>query len=433
MEPLYASNSKGDKCHESKIFSTLRVLSHTEEDNEYNQSVNRHNIHISSISSDEYHLKWAEGDILHNAFELVSVLGRGTFSQVLLANMIGPCSDDCKQVAIKIVRNNEKFRIHSFVEHNILMSLWLKTLHLDVADSLCEYYGSFQHHGHYCFVFPTYGHSLFELCRLNGYKPLLLQHIRPIARQMLEALAFLHKQQIVHGDIKRENIIFQSADYVLKDGYFPHLKDSCNCCRCRPTLYQDIKLKMASKKTNSTKNSPLKEYRMPVNTHVRLIDFGNVKYLQLPPDGIVQSLSYRAPEVLLGIGWDTGSDIWALACSLLECFSTDASFHFVCKTDIDCLQVMYKLLGPLPDSMLNAPLRHIDHASTLRHAQLEQKNSVYNANSIKSSFSTFDFDVFIQLKKACPHLHDLLMKMFVLNPQDRISASQALGHPYFVE
>jgi serine/threonine protein kinase len=63
---------------------------------------------------------------------------------------------------------------------------------------------------------------------------------------------------------------------------------------------------------------------MFVNAHgyrVRLIDFGSAEYVRShPKTHIISTRYYRAPEVILGIGWAHTSDLWSLGCLLMEMY-----------------------------------------------------------------------------------------------------------------
>ena len=66
---------------------------------------------------------------------------------------------------------------------------------------------------HFCLVFEKCGMSLYDFIKLNGYKGFCLKHIQAIARQSLEALAFLHKIRLTHTDLKPENILLKEDSY----------------------------------------------------------------------------------------------------------------------------------------------------------------------------------------------------------------------------
>ena len=54
---------------------------------------------------------------------------------------------------------------------------------------------------------------------------------------------------------------------------------------------------------------------------VKLIDFGSSCFVTDKPSSYIQSRSYRAPEVILGLPYDQKIDIWSLGCVIAELFT----------------------------------------------------------------------------------------------------------------
>lgn len=90
--------------------------------------------------------------------------------------------------------------------------------------------------------------------------------MQSITIQVLEALQFLHGLGLIHCDLKPENILVKSYS------------------RCE----------------------------------VKVIDLGSSCFETDHLCSYVQSRSYRAPEVLLGLPYDKKIDVWSLGCILAE-------------------------------------------------------------------------------------------------------------------
>lgn len=56
----------------------------------------------------------------------------------------------------------------------------------------------------------------------------------------------------------------------------------------------------------------------PPRCEVKVIDLGSSCFTSDHLSSYVQSRSYRAPEVILGLAYDTKIDIWSLGCILAE-------------------------------------------------------------------------------------------------------------------
>jgi len=64
-----------------------------------------------------------------------------------------------------------------------------------------------------------------------------------------------------------------------------------------------------------------------LNTEIRLIDFGSATFQDEYHSSVVSTRHYRAPEIILGLGWSFPCDIWSIGCILVEFFTGDALFQ----------------------------------------------------------------------------------------------------------
>ena len=58
---------------------------------------------------------------------------------------------------------------------------------------------------------------------------------------------------------------------------------------------------------------------------VKIIDFGSSCFITDHLSSYVQSRSYRAPEVILGMPYDQKIDIWSLGCILVKSLHVTAA------------------------------------------------------------------------------------------------------------
>ena len=123
----------------------------------------------------------------------------------------------------------------------------------------------------------------------------------------------------------------------------------------------------------------------------------------------VITINYRSPEILfLAKFYSFSIDIWSAGCIFSEILLEDIFFKG--KTDIDILINIFNLLG-LPNDN-NWP-------DTIQLPKFRIFKGTPDS-SIQKKFSNFS--------EEC---QDLLSKMLVLNPNNRITAEEALNHPYF--
>lgn len=224
-----------------------------------------HNSENSTGQDGDYKVK--PNEILQSSnamYEVLEFIGRGTFGQVVKCIR----KDSGELVAIKILKNHPNYARQGQVEIQILAHLSSESSdkHNFVKALEC-----FKHQNHTCLVFEILEKNLFDYLKVNKFSPMPLNHIRPILQQVLTALIKLSELDVIHADIKPENIMLV--------------------------------------------NPAIEPFR------VKLIDFGSATYTSRALDNTyLQSRYYRAPEVILGVPFTEKIDIWSLGCVIAELF-----------------------------------------------------------------------------------------------------------------
>lgn len=145
---------------------------------------------------------------------------------------------------------------------------------------------------------------------------------------------------------------------------------------------------------------------------LKLADFGLARAFGIPVKNFtheVVTLWYRAPDILMGSkDYNTSVDIWSVGCIFAEIVTKKPLFPG--KNEDDQLYKIFKIRGtPTPDEW----------------------PGIQDLQGYKADFPVYEKD---NIANYVPGLDaegiDLLEKMLVHDPTKRISAKDALKHPY---
>ena len=121
------------------------------------------------------------------------------------------------------------------------------------------------------------------------------------------------------------------------------------------------------------------------------------------------TLWYRAPEVLLGTTYATPVDIWSAGCILAEL--TTRKPLFPGQYEVDQLGKIFEVIGT--PSEVEWP----EDSPVLRN-----NFSYARGRGVTDLLADLD-----------PQATDLLERMLTFHPNQRITAAEALAHPYFAD
>lgn len=358
-----------------------------------------------------------DGDKIRNRrYDVWSTLGRGTFGTVVAAY-------DSKRkhdVALKIIRDVERYRRAAYVECRILDQLMDCLGHRNSC--IVEFFGNFsstiRNQRHVCISFECLGRSVYSFLKANAYRGFNIEGIRNIMFQVFHAVAFCHSIGLTHTDLKLENILFVDDSY---------------------------------KKITDPKHGV--DYRVPILYAVKLIDFGNATYETDYHSRIINTRQYRAPEVILGLGWNHQSDIWSLGCIICELWT--GSLLFQTHENIEHLALIEKIIGKQINQNMISKVRNQLRSGTQprkkkrkSHLQTRSKRSpseqsveyFLDINELRirwpeqatsqESIEHFDNTKNLKEQLKIPELLDLTYKCLEPDPSLRYSAKDALKHPF---
>ncbi|KAM9310148.1 dual specificity protein kinase CLK2b [Pholidichthys leucotaenia] len=329
------------------------------------------------------HLIYKCGDVLEDRYEIVDTLGEGTFGKVV------KCWDHSRegsQVALKIIKNLEKYREVAKLEISVLEKISEKDpLNKHNCVQMLDW---FNYYGHVCISFELLSLSTFDFLKSNNFLPYPINQIRHMAQQICHAVSFLHDNKLTHTDLKPENILFVNSDYSI----IYNAEKMCNERRIK-------------------------------DTRVRLVDFGSATFDHEHHSVVISTRHYRAPEVILELGWSHPCDVWSMGCILFEYYEGFTLFQT--HDSREHLAMMDRIQGPIPLRMIQRSRKKFFH-----RGRLDWNECSKAGRYVKSKYKPLRKYL---LSHGTEHHHflDLLEKMLEYEPSKRISFSSALNHPFF--
>ena len=258
------------------------------------------------LDNSNYDLIVYEGSVIeanNGRFVIEKFLGSGTFSRVYQVSEI---SSNAKY-ALKIGKSDDNSREQLAYECRVLQYL-KDQMQLCIDHSwFFRYDLCFDYATHTCILMELFGKSVYDTLCENSFIGMDLRWIQAVLTGVLKCLAALQEREIIHGDVKPENIV-QDLDGSL---------------------------------------------------NFTLIDYGIATKVK-PHVQIVQSVYYRAPEVIMYAGLDCKADVWSLGCVAAELFLGVPLF--LGKTPAQLLYLMNKSIGPFPKDMVSRLEKSVKNA-----------------------------------------------------------------------
>ncbi|XP_064196668.1 homeodomain-interacting protein kinase 4-like [Anguilla rostrata] len=327
-------------------------------------------------------------------YDFIESLGRGMFAEVARFQR----QSDRKMVAVKrMPRVHTRLCLH---EARVLAALTDENAY---DHHIVRFYEAFGDEFHVYLVEEVMGQNLHDFQKANSLIKFKIRDIRTVVLQVATALAKLKDMGVVHADIKQENIVL------------------------------------------------VNQRREPFR--VKLIDFGSAittHDLASMWTPYIQPRFVRAPEVLLGYRCTEKIDVWSLACVMGEMALGRTLFPSRCE-----LELAHSIFGSrgFPSAtMLEASIKtklFFDLVDNGRGAH-ELRVKPYQGRELFTGTQSLRRHVPANLEllqaledlakgyeeqelaESADHrcLVDLLNRMLVLEPEQRISPNQALRHPF---
>ncbi|KAG6009297.1 hypothetical protein E4U21_002901 [Claviceps maximensis] len=329
------------------------------------------------------------GEVLNGRYQIQATLGRGMFSGVVQAVDIST-----KQiVAIKMMRNNDALRKGGYTEIAILQKL--NDADPENRKHIVKFERHFDHKGHLCMAFENLSMNLREVLRKFGNNVgINLAATRTYAYQAFVALAHMRKCSIIHADLKPDNILVNEQRNMLK---------ICD-----------------------------------LGTAIDRSDAATAQN-QITP--YLVSRFYRAPEIILGMPYDYGVDMWSIGCTLYELYT--GKILFAGDSNNQMLKAIMEIRGRFTPKLFRRGQLSGAHFDEQGHFVSVERDKVLGKTAVRTMAvikPTRDLRTRLNVAstgmneaeaRLLNHFIDLLEQCLALNPDKRITASEALKHPFF--
>ncbi|KAK0081619.1 hypothetical protein PV325_011863 [Microctonus aethiopoides] len=325
------------------------------------------------------------GETLDSRYVVYGYTGQGVFSNVVRARDSARGNLD---VAVKIIRNNEVMHRTGLKELEILRKL----NDADPEDRFhcLRLFRHFFHKNHLCMVFEPLAMNLREVLKKYGKDVgLHVKAVRSYTQQLFLALKLLKRATILHGDIKPDNILVSESKLVLK-----------------------------------------------------LCDFGSASHAhenEITP--YLVSRFYRAPEIILGIPYDFGIDMWSVGCTIYELYT--GKIMFSGKTNNQMLKFFMDLKGKMPNKLIRKGSfkeQHFDTNCNFLYHEVDRVTEREKVVVMSTLSATRDLTAELggnslppEQNRKVSQLKDLLERTLMLDAAKRITVNHALAHPFIQE
>ncbi|GAB4842691.1 hypothetical protein Ancab_012667 [Ancistrocladus abbreviatus] len=307
--------------------------------------------------------------VIAGRYHVTEYLGSAAFSKAIQAHDLHTGMDVC----VKIIKNNKDFFDQSLDEIKLLKFV---NKH-DPADKhhILRLYDYFYYREHLLIVCELLKANLYEFHKFNresgGEVYFTMPRLQSITIQVLEALQFLHGLGLIHCDLKPENILVKSYS------------------RCE----------------------------------VKVIDLGSSCFETDHLCSYVQSRSYRAPEVILGLPYDKKIDMWSLGCILAELCTGNVLFQN--DSPATLLARVIGIISSVDQEML-AKGRDTYKYFTKNHMLYERNQETNRLEYLIPKKTSLRH----RLPMGDQGFIDFVGYLLEINPKRRPSATEALKHPW---
>ncbi|KAG1852680.1 kinase-like protein [Suillus subluteus] len=362
----------------------------------------------------------------NSRYIILRKLGRGEFSSTWLASD-SEAEERLRYCAIKILTVHDTKAHHDghLLELEVMQTITRST-GISLLPHLRDHFEINGPHGqHLCLVLPALSESVDSFTYSAPSKLLDPPKVKIIVAQVLESLAQLHTANIIHADLKPDNVLFDegNATQIIQE------------LLVRTPQIVDGEFELNGVHYPIMRSQPIphpfrwNDRGITVELYsVCLTDFRNAQWTNGKPlTRTTSSYDLRAPEHILGADYDAKVDVWALGCMTFELLTGSSPFlpqrGQTWSIEDEHLAKMAQLTGESFSEKLLArsPKRneYFDESGKLLRVDQSSPMPLERA-MIDCSLPEAEAAAAAAFIHACLHL----------DPEERFSASDLLHHPW---
>eukprot|EP01062_Namystynia_karyoxenos_P076329 TRINITY_DN7473_c0_g1_i6.p1 TRINITY_DN7473_c0_g1~~TRINITY_DN7473_c0_g1_i6.p1 ORF type:complete len:804 (+),score=171.84 TRINITY_DN7473_c0_g1_i6:131-2542(+) len=264
---------------------------------------------------------------------------------------------------------------------------------------------------HPCMILELQGPNLVELTKCHNERCVAPEIVKTIMKQVFQALGFLAEMQVAHGDLKPDNIVLGT-----------------HCLPGTRTRGIDVRNTLLAGRYCPLRGESLAQCLLRVYA-VKLIDFGKATSCQQPLRYTIQTLQYRAPEVVTWAHRVTpAADIWSAGCITFEMLTSTYLFEVGIGGNSDV--ELHPELWAAWIAALGLPPDVYRHPGWYQHADLyfdeygrPREHTQPGSRPLRARLERRT-----DMKKPALAALTFLTAMLKYSPGDRVRAQDALRH-----
>lgn len=411
------------------------------------------------------------GSLIKDKYIVIKYISRGTFCKVwLVYDMVTN-----NYYALKIQEDKDDETLVN--EIKMLSLIQRENENSNICKMIDNFEVKIEGRIRKAILFELLGDSLSNLVYEENDDIINISIIRKIMISLLEGINILHQNNLVHCDLKLDNILLKEnnsktqkiIDNINKlemhNSYNVILEQTINKTlqgvtkSKRKAMKKKIKKRVIKEIINENKNKIIEnssdinlvntdndvnlddlkdieqqnKYKIDIdinNIGIKILDLGNTEVVSYNNDDEIYTRCYRPPENIINGYYDTKSDIWATGCLLYELLVGESIFDFAdcSKIDKDRLHLlqMFSLLGKMPKEMALESIYGEDY--------FDSKGRILKFKGIKERNLRDELTNRIKLDdEELDILEDFMKKMLEYNPVNRYSAEQLLKHKWITD